>query len=264
MIGETNSILEINDKIPEYTQIINYIMLYDGSLGDATLNECQDITGGWTSTYYYNNTSCFWNKKTDCLEAGMTQRRAGSANWRTTNKLDFSSYAYIGLIAKSTNVDPFVPRLTTAASGYSTIGTQNVGFYCNVARQNNVKHTYLLNIKESTFGYLNNSYLATYQNGDGAAFTYNVYASAVFNSDNWTTLASIAGITVDSIDTLLANSNIILSNKAAVAYMVYNCTGDFMINAIANETFLNALNNSEYATLVYANEHWSKFLGFIS
>ena len=31
-------------------QVINYLMLYDGSIGDATLNQCSSVTGGYVAT----------------------------------------------------------------------------------------------------------------------------------------------------------------------------------------------------------------------
>ena len=87
---------------------------------------------------------------------------------------------------------------------------------------------------------------------------------ALFLADDWTTLASLAGVEATTIEELLLNSGLLLSNKKAVEYMMYNCTGDFMANAVVSETFLTALNNSQYKTLIMANEHWSKFLSMVA
>ena len=63
---------------------------------------------------------------------------------------------------------------------------------------------------------------------------------------------------------ILANSADLLSNESAVRYMIYNCTGDFMVSAIKSSVFLTALESSPYKEMVYANEHWAKFLAMVA
>ena len=63
---------------------------------------------------------------------------------------------------------------------------------------------------------------------------------------------------------LLENSSMILINEKAVEFMIKQCTGEFMASAISSEVFLTALNNSPYKDKIYANEHWSKFLNFVT
>lgn len=87
---------------------------------------------------------------------------------------------------------------------------------------------------------------------------------ALFKPDNWAELSNLIEIEATSISDILDNSVTLLSNKKAVEYMMYNCTGDFMMNAIMSETFLTALNNSQYKTMIMANEHWSKFLSMVA
>lgn len=86
----------------------------------------------------------------------------------------------------------------------------------------------------------------------------------VTGEDDWQTLANLAGITATSIEEVLINSETLLSNENAVLFMVHNCTGNFMLAAIQSDTFLNALNNSPFKTIIYANEHWSKFLTMVA
>jgi len=255
MIGSTNSIWKINGR---YEQLVNYTMLYDGSLGDVELNECKDsIACGWTSTYYYSNTNSYWNRNTDSLEAGVTVKRSSTANWRTTNKIGFTGYSYAGIVAKTSRAVTFGLKLTPSTSGYVSSGEKH---FTTTNRVDNTKYIAICDLSNVT----NSMYIASYQNADGAAFTYYVYEVALFKADDWATLANLAGITATSIDDIINNCTTVLSNKDAVEFMIYNCTGDFMVNAIHSTTFLTALNNSQYKTKIWANEHWAKFLNMVA
>ena len=56
----------------------------------------------------------------------------------------------------------------------------------------------------------------------------------------------------------------LLSNEKTVEFMIKQCTGDFMVSAIQNQTFLTALNNSPFKEKIMANEHWAKFLNMVN
>ena len=91
----------------------------------------------------------------------------------------------------------------------------------------------------------------------------------MLKQDLYQSILNLAGIPTTYADenALCADGTamaIILNNKKAVEYMIYNCTGTFMLAFINSSTALTALNNSVYKTLIQANEHWSKFLTFVA
>lgn len=104
----------------------------------------------------------------------------------------------------------------------------------------------------------------TYEWSYSATASVSIHGVLLTKQDDYATLAKKAGITASSIDDVLSASETLLSNKSAVNYMIYNCTGDFMVSAIQSSTFLTALNSSPYKELVYANEHWAKFLAMVA
>ena len=91
---------------------------------------------------------------------------------------------------------------------------------------------------------------------------YNHYLTGIVltKSDDITTLASKAGIGSASISNILNNSSTLLNNYDAVQWMIKRCTGDFMVRAVSNKTFLSALNSSPFKSYVTGNAHWAKFL----
>ena len=242
MIGSTNC-GKIKGK-PE--QLVNYTLLYD--FGD----ECTDITGGW------NGTRTFWctmNKGTKNANNVYLKASGGYSYVAPINEIDFTPYSKIlTKINRSHNSDYGWSRIfisPTTVCGATGKIEYAVGDAGDIIMLNDAGTT--------------NTYLTIGQDNTSSgtpATTF--YFMSLLKSDDWSTLASIAGITVSSIDDILTNSTTLLSNKNAVEYMIYNCTGDFMGSAIASETFLTALNNSQYKTIIMANEHWAKFLAMVA
>lgn len=252
MIGSTNAINKINEK---YEQLVNYTMLYD--YGD----ECTDITGGWIGGTYSTNAK--FTKYNNYLYL-HSYRTTATMN----NKLDLTKYDKIfantytlgrieqGYSAQSFNVatsktftqgrlDNIVIRTGHFNVNYPTAGEYIFDF--DIVSE--AKGEYYLGIQMDDDK--NNGYL-------------NLYHMALIKNDDWQTLANIAGITAVSIDDILTNSATLLSNENAVEFMIKQCTGSFMTSAIQSSTFLTALNNSAYKTIIMANEHWAKFLNMVA
>ena len=116
--------------------------------------------------------------------------------------------------------------------------------------------------------YNNNYYIAIvaifYLSGTS---TTSVTNSWLTKSDNYQELCLKAGVEAPStLSGLVADSTkltAILSNEEAVEYMVKQCTGDFMVNAVSSQAFMTAFNSSEYKTKIEENLHWSKFLNMM-
>jgi len=251
MNGSTNSIWKVNGK---YEQIVNYTMLYDE--GD----ECEGVTGGWADTTYATNAVV---KKYSNYIHLHSYRAAAYTN----NKVNLSNYDKVfantyTLGRSGTTYDSQAFRMAELKT--STTGTLNGivathGF--NVNYPTAQKYIFDFEIKDEAKG----EYYFCVQTDDSSANAYiNLYNLALIKKDDWETLGDMVDITATSIDDILTNSITLLSNKNAVEFMIYNCTGNFMTSAVQSSTFLTALNNSQYKTIIMANEHWAKFLSMVA
>ena len=254
-IGEN---LVYGKETPNYEQKVNYTMLY--YYGD----ECTDITGGWSIYGKYRSPTI--SKNTDHLYINI------SSGWKTgafgmTNSIDLTNFTcLLSLYKGKSSVTTKVITVQTSKATNSTYGsldnvTGRISYLelpYTTASQSYLKSIDLSNVEGN---YFINCGLNI---GTGNSCSLSVYALALVKEDDWQTLAEKAGITATSIDDILTNSTMLLSNEDAVEFMIYNCTGDFMASAIQSETFLTALNNSSYKTIIQANEHWNKFLNMVS
>ncbi|MBQ8299901.1 MAG: hypothetical protein IJX99_08655 [Clostridia bacterium] len=260
MLGKTNATHRIDFKPP---QIVNYIMLYD--YGD----ECIDVTGGWenTATYVSGQPSSYSGAYTEnenniyVYGSGSTKQPCAG----TSNMVDVTGYikAYINWNYQRGNTTYGWNRFGCGSVKNEPMYTGNTyGIYSN---QNNVLLSYSgLSSFDIPDGTTEAYFQMNIQSNSSSGWAENyMYHCFLVRADDWQTLASLAGISASSIDDILTNSSTLLSNEEAVKFMIYNCTGDFMVSAIQNNTFLTALNNSQYKTKIYANKHWSKFLSMI-
>lgn len=270
--GYINGNLFYGEEPPKYEQLVNYTMLYDR--GD----ECTDVTGGWDK--YFTNFNSFWT-----VTGALTKN---SDNIQFLDEVALGYHTYKVLFTNSAiNINGFVGALIVSElvrkTAGKTTGVFNVEFELKTtptdAGATYKRLSYTLYDKSSGIGKNVNAinfsdYITDYSTTElYAGFIANTqdyicnakaYALAFFKEDDWQTLASIAGITANSINDILTNSSTLLSNEEAVNYMTYNCTGSFMASAVASETFLTALNSSAYNTTIQANEHWNKFLSMVA
>lgn len=236
-------------------QLVHYTMLYDG--GDVDIPLLVRDTS--------IDTNGDGNNDSNCIKV-------------TENKIDLSPYSqmvafiventatlYMGAFSTNTLVTSYynAPCKLAYASGYdfankfaiADVSSINVEAYCSCG------------LFASWDGWA-----TEYTETDGI-FRATVSGRDRFLSfkswfltepDDWQTLASKAEISASSMSDLIANAETLLSNKSAVEFMVYNCTGDFMVSALQSDTFLSALESSDNKNVVYENEHWAKFLNLLS
>lgn len=252
-----------------YSQIVNYTVLYDYG------NEYEEITGGWKDGSVY--------------ESNLSTSSAGV---QTANSLDINGYNGIAFISSLTKHSGRENSIDLRIKVDSQItANMNSGLFFIYGEKNPYSMQYDVFILDSplisesnksfqvflrTNAYAStsrsvqknednisiNAYYDVYQN-----FTLNMYMVVILKPDDWSTLGSIAGITVPlTLEEFVDDSSAletIMNNKDAVNFMIMQCTGDFMASAVQSSTFRNILNNSPYKDLVYANEHWAKFLSMI-
>ena len=243
MMGPTNSMWEINKS--NYEQLVNYTMLYD------TGDECVDVTGGWVARSIdttYPNVGTL-TKNSDRLSYTVSGSQASGPG--TVDMIDTTGYKNI--YVKQTFKANSASYLTLTLDDKSKLVRNNIGTNVNVTTPT----FYKLDVSEVT----QKGYFTTSISYTGYITLY--YAFLV-KEDDWQTLADKVGITATSIDDILTNSITLLNNEDAVEFMIKQCTGDFMAQAIQSETFLTELNNSVYKTKIQANEHWRKFLNMLA
>lgn len=261
-------------------QVVNYTMLYDGSLGTELdengipLNECGDITGGWLGTSY--GTNAIVTKNTDHIHIHSYQAQA-----YTTNKIDMSSYHRMFAITETKGWN----TTDTAVNGQSfnkatessdcVYGRFSEGNHCSNADTHvgfNVNKTtaasYIFDFELPEY-FKGNHYIGV-NSADGTAAAYiKLYNLVILKEDNWQSWLKIAGLSLDTyttLDSVLANTTALttlMNNEKAVNYMLTQCTGTVMASVIQNETALNIIGNSVYCDKIMSNSHWKKFLDMV-
>ena len=265
------------------SQVVNYLMLYDGSLGEAGengANVCADVTGGYEvnsvlmsgyvkGTVTFNST----NIKLYAKDEGTICMATISSN----NSFNVDGYSKIGASTKysmsSPNSNSWSCSYLTQNRSLSSMGESHLVVGSGVVYNNNsLNNTKFLWDKDISSAVQKNYYLCGYASATGwQHYTdQEIYSIFLLKQDNWQELCTIAGLNSSnyaSEETLCSNSTAItqiLSNASAVDFMLKQCTGTFMYYFVRSSTCLTALNNSTNKTKIHANEHWSKFLMFVS
>lgn len=275
-------IKEIDKQEPEQPQVHNYLMLYDGTLGEAGengANVCVDVTGGWEANnseilgsdylagqvnYNIGNISFLASKNT-----GEQNRQAGII---TRNTVNMSEYKKIGALIYPSLTNP--NKYNWGAVVVSQNKVFSTGEYVVVMGSSdlsNVNNKKVLKSADISNMMNKNNYLTAYVSttaGNSPA-TMNFYSSFLVKQDDYQPILDLAGITTTYTDeaSICASQTAmtaILNNKEAIDYMVHNCTGTFMLAFLQTETALNALNSSPYKVLVYQNDVWIKFLSMVA
>ena len=283
IVGRTNIIEGMIISIDNpYEQKANYLSMYEG--GDSVLL----ASGTCWRTYSVSQTNAAFSATFSPLK--ISSRYASEYGYVTSQGYDLTEYVSMHLKLSdiqntiwgssnqtdgtSSNVGKFgwlgsVFSSGTSSSKHSFELAAGSGASCESRRDkvgDVITNFYasqldITDVTGSKYLFLaGRSHWNANSGGGSVTFAYATLAKA----DDWGTLASKAGITASSIDELLLASNTLLSNKDAVWFMVAQCTGNFMMNAIANEIFLTALNNSPYKAIVQGNEHWAKFLAMVA
>lgn len=247
--------LVYGEEPSNYEQLVNYTMLYDG--GD----ECTSVVGGWSGTTYYTSATVI--KYSEYIHIHSYRATA-----YTQSKVNLTGYSKMLLVTNTrgrTTTSYNSQFIHVADSVRTTTGyinsTRNNILVANVNISAGANYNFLVDIPSA---YQTSKYIGVMSDDSGYLAYINMYNFAIFKADDWETLASLSDITASSIDDILTNSETLLSSKEAVEFMLKQCTGDFMANAVVNQTFLTALKNSAYNTTIHANEHWNKFLSMVA
>jgi len=268
------------DSVKQYSlelsmeQVVNYTMIYDGDLGEAGFsgaNTCPSVTGGYNynnytlqgSGYSFSGTP---SMNSDNFTAGFNTPSGNrhAQGITSINKIDLTPYT--GLIGDGifySCIAGFGSMIGLARElSESTI---DIDAYTSDDLKDSSRRLFSKDFEMSGSRYL---MVKGARNYDNANYCYNtVYHLALYKEDNWGKLCSMLGVAQPENVSLFFNDKALveslLDNSYAVFYMINQCTGNFMAAAIQSETFLTALEASPYKDLVYANEHWAKFLAMV-
>lgn len=107
----------------------------------------------------------------------------------------------------------------------------------------------------------NNLYCGVFlSNGSGTGEKLYFYAIGFAKTDDISGLSDYGR----DIATILSNATDLFTDTTALNWMCLNCTGDFMISALSNTNFVNAMNTSPNKSILVANEHWNRFIALLS
>lgn len=242
----------LKSPIFDIDQIVNSTYLY--YLGDDNT----ELTGGWekyTRSSTAANRHQFVETETSLIDR-MTGAPGGTSSWWgaiiTKNLIDAREYVGIGFgCEQGTNVGyNWNFKLLTSSKGDYKSET------CLDVSTKNVKKIRWSDLISGE----NNIYVGF--GGRGADYQTNdfiAYAFALTKQDDISVISDY-GSTVSEI---ITNANSLLSNLNAVKAMVKNCTGDFMWQALSNDSFVSSLNASSNKNIVLGNQEWGKALQLI-
>lgn len=229
-----------------FDQVVNYTMLY--YYGD----ECTEVTGGITTAASGGKGSI--SKGTGSITGSMNGITTGATNYislYTKNPIDLAGYSVLSARRKLVFTNAIIQKMgvynSTTEVSISPAGTYNDFVKLNMSNQTASQLEYHLR-----------------NNWGGTSFELTFFSWFLAKADDWNGLAKFAGISASSMSDLLTKSTTLLSTEDTVRYLVYNCTGTLMLEAIQSSAFLSALNSSPYKEMVYANEHWAKFLAMVA
>lgn len=247
-------------------QVINYALIY--YLGNEFVNVAGTpeakyaiSTGGWTNG-----------------GSGGNVRIAGKTNINI-NTQEFTK-CFIRSNSGANNGSNLTAMARAVGSGFISPGS-----YDNLLLNQTCYKYYSGYLRENTWFQIDNVnnfnspiYVGLYANVGGPAFSLGAnYLRLQAGSGNpscWTNIFAIGFVKIDDISglsqygsdivTILSNATDLFEDTQALNYMALNCTGDFMISALSNSNFINAMNSSPNKEILLANEHWARFIALLS
>jgi hypothetical protein len=273
-------IKEIDKQEPEQPQVHNYLMLYDGTLGEAGeagANVCADVTGGYKLAR--TDGGSYWtllpiNYNADNLFLNSDNRGNDGdgihyySSFITKNPIELSDYEKIGVITYMDYSESFANIRIKIYGGDSTSTETLLTIFdssTSSGSEKGKKSCFVSDVSDLTSGHL-----GAFANEEGVNYSLlKMYGAFICKQDDYQPILDLAGITTTYTDeaSICASQTVmttILNNKEAIDYMVHNCTGTFMLAFLQSETALNALNASPYKVLVYQNDVWIKFLSMVA
>lgn len=252
-------------------QVVNYTMLYDGSLGSAGengANVCSEVTGG----YAVNPKDVDDYEKSDVIfsdnyiELNAVRNNINKmSSFGTKNLLNLSNYKKVANIISgysSSSTSVFNSFYFSSERGYVSSANRISPLFSNYINTNKTLYSLDIDIEEN---YYFSGFHSMVSKGNSYLRLHNAF---LVKQDNFQPILDLAGITTAYTDeaSICADSTVmttILNNEEAVNYMLLNCTGTFMLAFIQSSTALTALASSPYVKNVHLNAHWLKFLNFL-
>ncbi|MGN0712012.1 MAG: hypothetical protein ACI4LO_09630 [Anaerovoracaceae bacterium] len=232
----------------DYEQLINYAMAYDNG------NECEEVGGVWSADgYSYSGyTVTAGTKNSDNI---YTEGASNTFNLLgTSNTIEFSAYKtlYVDCSTSGSSYDNSLQVRITMSKAVESAETM---LFAN--------HT-TRTIKTYDISSMIGNYYVSVMSGAQSSRSANIYNLFLTKPDDYQTLCAKAGITApNTIEELIADTEAltaIFNSEAAVKFMVKQCTGDFMVGILNDETVVSILVESPYLNKVIANPHWAKFM----
>ena len=189
-------------------QVVNYTMLYDGSLGSAGKNGanlCSEVTGGYaeiTDSAYEKGTVTF-NSNNLYLYASKPPTGLNYISCVSTeNLINTSSYSKIGVLATASYESFDLCRtLVSLKNDFSIDYNEDNTLATIIDRDiveenslNGIKHLFVKDISNISSAYLGLRLLSLGSTGK-AKTELKVYATYLFKQDNFQQILDLAGIT---------------------------------------------------------------------
>ncbi len=271
-------------------QVINYRLIYylGNEFASPTEEERQYAipTGGW-------------NESNASIQTSSSNTQPGAAGYKTAVNVNTNGFSKMFMTGNFRDYGVYNWNGFGIGSEYkSNVGSKRDSFlnsaFLEVIYQNSSNHSQTFNLSQYNNIELNSTIqigTLAYRNGGEATSgtwsrtftntknsnnlymkcnfsqsgnTYyteaSVYALGFVNEDDISGLSDYGS----TISEICANAVSLFDDISALEWMVLNCTGDFMISALVNSNFVNAMNASSNKTIVTANEHWARFIALLS
>ncbi len=267
-------------------QVVNYALIYymGNEFAEPTEEEKKYAikTGGWemsvkryTSASSYNYFRAFANTKVN-IDTNDYQYSIIYGKYQTTFVVSYRNISYGQGINSQTEDNKeasiinnlFMTRSMHFASSNGTLTSMQAFDLNSIStKQNNLICIDLYSTssssgdrsesnKQSNYLHLSNPVF----NNQSSVSRAQIYMVGFVKTDDISGLSNYGS----TISEILSNGSSLFDDTIALNWMVLNCTGDFMISALSNSNFINAMNVSPNKTILTANEHWARFIALLS
>lgn len=231
-------------------QVINYALIYH--LGNEFANPSADElkysipTNGWSA-----------------VQSG-SQSGSPLYLWQTNNSINTEGFSQAFIFGQAYNPvsrNPLVmgtDKVSDSGAGLNNIIIRrdlDKAFGTGVVTSFNKQICYSNLGYRRTYSRERNNLLLEYI-GTGTR----LFATGFLKTDDLSGLSDYGS----DIATILSNAIDLFTDTTALNWMCLNCTGDFMISALSNTNFVNAMNTSPNKSILVANEHWNRFIALLS
>ena len=227
-------------------------------LGD----ECVDITGGIEIAGASASDGYGTKQSASITTHSYNSRTAGAVVIQPSHSVDLTDI--VGICA--------CWKINQSAGGY----LKHAGFFFNTSKGSapsypsvGTQHDFHSTNANTTTNYAikqisltassNEQYCGYYQYcNDYSTLNAEISMIAIFEADDISGLSDY-GTTIEQI---ILNASALLNSESGVNAML-KCTGNFMWRALAESSFISAINSSPYKATIQANSHWAKALALL-